>query len=105
MRFFQRQFQTDVDEGDFALDQNGNSRTEVVEQIGEMTIQVAGSFTASVQVQGAIGSGPLQNIGTAVNAPAFIDLPTSLSRVRLVISGLSGGEVNAWLGGVDRRAQ
>lgn len=105
MRFFQRQFQTDADEGDFDLAGDGNSRSETVEEIGEMTVQVGGTFTATVQVQGAIGTGPFQNVGSSVTAPAFIDLPNTLSRIRLVVSGHSAGAVNGWLGGVDRRAQ
>jgi hypothetical protein len=75
-----------------------------VRELCEMTVQVAGSFTANVNIQGRIGNGPLTTIET-VTGPGFVEVPRTFRDLAVNVSGHSGGQPVVWLAGREARTE
>lgn len=104
-RLFVRRFQTDppATPAVFAFAGDGNSREEDVGNLDGFTVQVEGTFTATVTVEGAVPGGALLPLGAGVTAPGFLNFPDhNLERVRIVVSGHSAGSVEARVAGSER---
>lgn len=85
------------------IDGDGDTEPARTDHLQDMWVEVKGTFTATVQVQGLIGGSAWVNVGSSVTAAAFIEVPQTLSQVRLNISGHAAGTVEAHLGGRNIR--
>ncbi len=87
---------------------NGNSEPIKVDNLVGKTVavyeQTSSTLTATVQVQGRVGSSQWINIGDALTAAGFVTIAQAVDDVRVVVSGYSAGDIRAKVAGYDARA-
>lgn len=85
------------------LTQTGTSASRLVERFRDKTVQVGGTFTATVAVEGSMDGNSWIVIGTPTSAPAFVLVPQAVVHLRVNVTAFTDGEPVAIFGGFDQR--
>ena len=94
-----QEFYDDFDD----LTGDGSTAAKFVEQYGEKTLQVFGTFTATVTFEGTQDGTNWSPIAAAITAPGFITTTHVVQQVRATVSGHSAGTVSTRLGATNLR--
>lgn len=80
--------------------------TQDVRELVNKTVQVWGTFTATVQVEGrAKTTATWLPIGAPLTAPGFVDVPQTLAEIRLNTTAFTSGVPLAALAAYDSRSE
>jgi len=82
----------------------GTGRAEHVFRLIRKTVQVFGTFAATLQLEGSIDGGAFAPIGGPVTAPGFIEVPHTLEFLRVRTTAFTSGTPEAVVAGFDERA-
>lgn len=88
---------------DVPLNADGTSTAMLVTDTSNKTVQIGGTFVATVQLQGTINGTDWVNIGAAVTAAAIIEITPAYRSLRVVITGYASGTVVASFAGFNTR--
>jgi hypothetical protein len=84
---------------------DGSGDPIIIERFGDKTVQVAGTFTATVNIEGTLDGTNWQLVdGGALTAPGVIEIFPTYKELRVTISGYGTGTPVVTFGGFDERA-
>jgi len=76
----------------------------VVEVFRESSVQIGGTFVATIQIEGRLDSSmPWSPIGSPVTAPGFVDLPNFVTEIRANTTAHTSGTPTGFFGGFNAR--
>jgi hypothetical protein len=84
---------------------NGSTTPLGVDQLGDMTVQISGTFAATATVEGSMDGVVWGAAAAAVTAPGVIQVPGTYRELRVTVSGFSSGTITSRLGGVNHRSR
>jgi len=70
----------------------------------EKTVQIAGTFVATLQLEGSLDGNEYAPIGEPVTAPGFVLVPQTIEFLRVRVLDLTSGTPAAFAAGFDFRA-
>lgn len=83
---------------------DGNGGAVLVEAYRDKLVQVTGTFTATVTIQGSLdGSNWVAVTDGAFTGPGFVEIAPAFKYLRAVVSGYASGAPVALFGGFDER--
>ncbi|MBI5549510.1 MAG: hypothetical protein HY901_36955 [Deltaproteobacteria bacterium] len=82
----------------------GVGAPSVVFRFRSKTVQVFGTFVATLQLEGTLAGDEYFPIGPAVTAPGAIEVPETIEFLRVRVTAFTSGEPKAVFAGFDERA-
>ena len=79
-------------------------RAENVFRFRDKTVQVHGTFVATLQIEGSIDGSEYFPLGAALSAPGALRVPETLEFLRVRTTAYTSGEPRAVFAGFDERA-
>lgn len=80
---------------------NGTTNPESVGHLRQLAVQIDGTFTASIKIQGRLHpSLGMVDLAT-VSAPGITAITTPVSDIQLTVSGYASGTIVAWFAGFN----
>ena len=79
-------------------------RAENVFRFRDKTVQVHGTFVATLQLEASIDGSEYFAVGTAKSAPGAVLVPETIEFLRVRTTAYTSGEPKAVLAGFDERA-
>lgn len=68
------------------------------------TVQISGTFVATLQLQGSINGSDFVDIGAAQTAPALLEVSQSVKFLRIDVTAFTSGVPAAVVSGFNQRA-
>ena len=96
-----------VPQADEVTGEDGNGATLHLHDMTDVTVQIKGTFVATVQLQGALTETPAAADWTnltdrSTTAPVIWQVPETMAAIRTVVSGFTSGLPVAVVGGLIR---
>jgi hypothetical protein len=70
----------------------------------EKTIQIMGTFVATLDVEISLDGARYQAVHSGITAPGFYTVPHACKKLRIRTTAFTSGVPEAWFGGFDSRS-
>jgi hypothetical protein len=82
----------------------GVGKASNVFRFRDRTVQLGGTFVATLQLEGSLDGNEYAPIGAPVTAPGFVPVPLTVEFLRVRVTAFTSGQPKATAAGFDFRA-
>lgn len=82
----------------------GDGEPKEVKGFREITVQVMGTFVATLEIQISLDGARYHSIHTGITAPGVYSVDHACKKLRVKTTAFTSGTPEAWFGGFDSRS-